>query len=143
MLSGLNTRRQETPHFSGPDPDYSPRSTPSDRTQPSVLGIRKTPPSRADLDTTTVLKFARTEASGTRNRLCISDFDAISQSVLKRALSHYRAELNNNSPFPDQLEDRKASTNAWLQACTELTVHIEFDEELLKLVMSISFYVPF
>ena len=69
MLSGLNTRRQETPHFSGPDPDYSPRSTPSDRTQPSVLGIRKTPPSRADLDTTTVLKFARTEASGTRNRL--------------------------------------------------------------------------
>jgi hypothetical protein len=142
MLSGLNTR-QETPHLTGPDVDYSPRSTPSDRAQLSVLGIRKAPPSRADLDTTTVLKFARTEASGTRNRLCISDFNTISQSVLKRALSHYHAELNNNSPFPDQLEDRNASTNAWVQACTELNVHIEFDEDLLKLVMSTSFYVPF
>jgi hypothetical protein len=129
MLTGTTPSRQETPtYLSGPDPDYrdSPRST--------VLGIRKTPPSRADLDTTTVSKFTRTEASGTRNRLCISDFDTISQSVLKRAISHYRAEINNKSPFPDQLEDRRAATNAWVQACTELTVHIEFDEDLMKLV---------
>jgi 1-aminocyclopropane-1-carboxylate deaminase/D-cysteine desulfhydrase-like pyridoxal-dependent ACC family enzyme len=86
------------------------------------------------MDTTIISKFTRTEASGTRNRLCIGDFDTATQAVLRRAISHYRAQLNNKCPFPDQVEDRNAAANGWVQACTELNVHIEFDEDISKLV---------
>jgi hypothetical protein len=133
--------RHEMPaHLSEPDLD-SPNPTVSNdlETHSSVLGTRKTPPSCEDTDTTgpSMSKRARTEAaSGTRNRLCIGDFNSLCQAVLKRALSHYRANLNNKSPFPDQLEDRNAATGAWAQACSELEVHVEFEERLMKLVLS-------
>jgi hypothetical protein len=78
-------------------------------------------------------KRARTEPSGSSNRLCIADFDSLCQSVLKRALSYYRATLNNASPFPSQLEDRDTATDAWVQACTDLNTQVDFEEPLMKL----------
>lgn len=146
MLTGF-PRHETPPHFSEPELDspHQASATISDNseTHPSGLRIRKTPPSSSDADTTSVSKRARTEAaSGTRNRLCIGDFDSLCQAVLKRALSHYRANLNNKSPFPDQVEDRDAATTAWVQACSELNVHVEFEERLMKLVLLTPAHIP-
>ena len=135
MLTGYPRRGTPT-LFSEPD-DSSPQPNISDDldAHPSVLGIRKSPPSREDAErTATMSKRARTEPSGSRNRLCIADFDSLCQSVLKRALSYYRATLNNVSPFPSQLEDRDAATDAWVQACTDLNTKVDFEEPLMKLV---------
>ena len=71
----------------------------SSASKPVAGSVRKNPPPRADVDTTTVVKSARVGNSGTRNRVRIADFDAFTKDLLEDAISYYKADINTKNPF--------------------------------------------
>jgi hypothetical protein len=106
---------------------------PSD-SEPTSLGIRKSPPPRADADTVTVIKSARTGTAGSRGRVRVADFDDLSKGLLEDAIGMYRADINTLNPFPSRLEDRDSAFSKFTRACSEGKVSMDFEEDHLKVV---------
>jgi hypothetical protein len=102
--------------------------------EPSSLGVRKSPPPRADADTTTTIKSVRTGTSGSRNRVRLADFNDFSRDLLEDAISNYRASIFTKKAFPERLEDRGEATSAFLKACQDRKVKVELEEDHLKIV---------
>ena len=84
-----------------------------------ALRTCKAPLSRANADTTAVIESACIKYSGSRNQPCAADFNDFSQQILKLAISHYHADINMKSPFPEHLDDRKSAASAFIKACNE------------------------
>jgi hypothetical protein len=99
-----------------------------------VLGVRKSPPPRADAETTTTIKSLRTGTSGSRNCIRLADFNDFSRDLLEDAISYYRASIFTKNAFPERLEDRGEATTAFLKACQDRKVKVELEEDHLKIV---------
>lgn len=102
--------------------------------QATTLGVRKTPPGTVSHATTVPIKISRLNASGTRGRPRASDFDDFTKVVLEESISQYRSKISTNSPYPDRLLDRDLAIAAWVKACTNRNVQMDFDEDVMKLV---------
>ncbi|EDR11598.1 uncharacterized protein LACBIDRAFT_324274 [Laccaria bicolor S238N-H82] len=96
--------------------------------------IRKDCPVTPAPSTTVIIKRPKMETSRTRGRVCASDFDELSKSLLEESISIYRTQIGGVQPYPDCLEEHDATTAAWVEACTARGVRVEFDEDILKLV---------
>ena len=94
----------------------------------------KSPPPRADADTTTTIKSVHTGTSGSRNRVRLADFNDFSRDLLEDAISYYRASIFTKNAFPERLEDRGEATSAFLKACQDRKVKVELEEDHLKIV---------
>lgn len=66
----------------------------------------------------------------------VADFDEMTKSILEDAISLYRVIICSLEPFPGRLEDRDLAAEAWVRACEDRKVHIDFNEEIVKLVIS-------
>lgn len=102
--------------------------------EPVFLGVRKSPPPRADSDTTTIIKSARKGTSGSRNRPKVTDFDSYTKDLLEDAISYYRADINTRNAFPERLDDRDMATSAFVKACSDRNVKVELEPEHMKIV---------
>jgi hypothetical protein len=102
--------------------------------EPTSLGIRKSPPPRADADTMTVTKSAHTGTAGSRGRVRIADFDDLSKGLLEDAIGMYHVNINTLNPFPSRLEDRDSAFSKFTRACSEGKVSMDFKEDHLKVV---------
>ncbi|KAF8237107.1 hypothetical protein L208DRAFT_1375801 [Tricholoma matsutake] len=100
---------------------------------PTSLGVRKSPPSRLDGDTTVVTKSAHTGSTRSRGRVHIADFDVLSKGLLEDAIGMYRADITTWNPFPNRLKDHDLAFSKFTKACSERNLSMEFEEDHLKL----------
>ncbi|KIK04876.1 hypothetical protein K443DRAFT_4235 [Laccaria amethystina LaAM-08-1] len=108
----------------------------SSSSPPTNPRIRKEPPTTPAAETTVIIKRPKSESSGTRGRIRASDFDDVTKSVVEEAISIYRAQIGAVEPYPDRVEDREAAVAAWVEACNGRGIRIEFDQDIMKLIMA-------
>lgn len=109
-------------------------------TQHSMLGIRKSPPPNVFPSPTIIIKKVKNETVGSRGRVRASDFDDLTKVILEGAISEFRTVvICAEEPYPGRVEARDFAADAWVNACRERNIRIEFDEDMLKLA-SISLY---
>ena len=65
----------------------------------------------------------------------------MTKSVVEEAISIYRAQIGAVEPYPDRVEDREAVVAAWVEACNGRGIRIEFDQDIMKLVGTIVFFI--
>jgi Domain of unknown function (DUF6532) len=97
---------------------------------------RKSPPSTPAPSTTVTIKKTKLTSGGSRGRVKASDFDSITKAVLEDAISYYRTQISTVYGYPDRIQDRDWAAAAWVKACKDRGLQIEFDDDILKLVVS-------
>lgn len=134
----IGVRFQEPTRYIYPDahPELEAFPRSSAEAERTSLGVRKTPPASVSASTTVYIKKVKTESSGTRGRMRAADFDEMTKSILEDAMSIYRVSICSVEPYPDRLEDRDLAADAWVRACEDRKVRVDFDEDILKLVIS-------
>ncbi|KAG1787090.1 uncharacterized protein HD556DRAFT_1449145 [Suillus plorans] len=71
---------------------------------------------------------------GTRGRVRSADFDKLYASTIHLAVGHYQSILANTTIYPNDIEARDWSGQAWAAACRSQGVRIDYDEDAYKLI---------
>lgn len=133
--SRLGVRFQEPTRYVYPEAHPELESFPCSAAEAERASLkRKSPPQTTSPSSTIYIKKSKTDASGTRGRVRAADFDEMTKSILEDAMSKYRVSIAAEEPYPDRVDDRDLAADAWVRACEDRKLRMDFDEDILKLV---------
>ncbi|KZT21733.1 hypothetical protein NEOLEDRAFT_1072839 [Neolentinus lepideus HHB14362 ss-1] len=72
--------------------------------------------------------------TGSRGRIRVSEFGPMLRSLIMLAQHLYRCKVMTEWPYPNDVEEQGMAMEAWTAACKVKNVHMEFDEDILKLI---------
>jgi hypothetical protein len=105
------------------------------------LGVKRPGyPALATMEGLQVVKKVKVGEGGTRGRLRSADFDKLYATTIHLAISHYQSILANSTIYPNDIQARDWSGQAWAAACRSQGVQIDYDEDAYKLVSFLHFY---
>ncbi|EPQ49844.1 hypothetical protein GLOTRDRAFT_51519 [Gloeophyllum trabeum ATCC 11539] len=92
-------------------------------------------PAQTTSATTRLTKTRKlTGSAGSRGRIGLSQFGPVLRSVISLAQYIYRCKIMTEWPYPNDVEEQGMAMEAWTAACKAKNLHVEFDEDALKLI---------
>ncbi|KIJ59639.1 hypothetical protein HYDPIDRAFT_32975 [Hydnomerulius pinastri MD-312] len=105
-------------------------------THETPTALKRRPPPLAMMEGLQVVQKVKLSSGGSRGRTRSADFDKMYASLIHLAVGHYQAILCNVSLYPNDVQRRDWSAEAWVKACREKGVKMDFDEDGYKLITS-------
>lgn len=109
--------------------------TPSRQPLLATAGIKRAGhPALTTIEGLQLIKKVKMGEGSTRGRVRSADFDKLYASTIHLAVGHYQSILANTTIYPNDIEARDWSGQAWAAACHSQGVQIDYDEDAYKLV---------
>ncbi|KAG1788338.1 uncharacterized protein HD556DRAFT_1312101 [Suillus plorans] len=109
--------------------------TPSRQPLLATAGIKRAGhPALTTIEGLQLVKKVKMGEGGTWGRVRSADFDKLYASTIHLAVGHYQSILANTTIYPNDIEARDWSGQAWAAACRSQGVRIDYDEDAYKLI---------